>query len=46
MIRAVPAANVGRVETLERLAALRASGAITDEEFAAEKAHVIMNNGT
>ena len=34
----------GHVETLERLAALRASGAITDEEFTAEKTHV-MNNG-
>ena len=33
------------VETLERLAALRDRGAITDEEFAAEKTH-IMNNGT
>ena len=45
---AIPAASAGgsgRVETLERLAALRASGAITDEEFAAEKTHV-MNNGT
>jgi hypothetical protein len=34
-----------RVEMLERLGALRASGVITDEEFAAEKAHV-MNNST
>ena len=45
---AIPAASAtgtGRVDTLERLAALRASGAITDEEFAAEKSHV-MNNGT
>ena len=33
------------VETLERLAALRASGAITNEEFAVEKTRV-MNNGT
>ena len=40
-----PGATGGRVETLERLAALRSSGAITDEEFAAEKAHV-MNNST
>ncbi|HUO71732.1 MAG TPA: SHOCT domain-containing protein [Solirubrobacteraceae bacterium] len=40
-----PAATSGRVETLERLAALRANGTITDEEFTAEKAHV-MNNGT
>jgi Short C-terminal domain len=31
----------GRVEMLERLGALRASGVITDEEFAAEKAHVM-----
>jgi hypothetical protein len=43
--RAAPAPNSGRVETLERLAALRSNGALTDEEFAAEKAHV-MNNGT
>jgi Short C-terminal domain len=43
--RAAPAPNSGRVETLERLAALRASGALTDQEFAAEKAHV-MNNRT
>jgi flagellar biosynthesis component FlhA len=43
--RAAPAPASGRVETLERLAALRSSGAITDEEFAAEKVHV-MNNGT
>jgi Short C-terminal domain len=40
-----PAATSGRVEALERLAALRANGVITDEEFTAEKAHV-MNNGT
>jgi hypothetical protein len=40
-----PAPNSGRVETLERLAALRDRGAITDEEFAAEKTH-LMNNGT
>jgi hypothetical protein len=39
------APSSGRVDTLERLAALRTDGAITDEEFAAEKAHV-MNNGT
>ena len=43
-IAAQSAGGSGRVETLERLAALRASGAITDEEFAAEKTHV-MNNG-
>jgi len=40
-----PAPTGGHVDTLERLAALRAHGSITDEEFAAEKAHV-MNNGT
>jgi Short C-terminal domain len=34
-----------RVETLERLAALRANGVITDAEFVAKKAHV-MNNDT
>ena len=43
-IPATSAGGSGRVETLERLAALRASGAITDEEFKAEKTHV-MNNG-
>ena len=43
--RAPPAATSGRVETLERLAALRASGALTYEEYQAEKTHV-MNNGT
>jgi hypothetical protein len=42
---ATPAAASARVETLERLAALRDSGAITADEFTAEKAHV-MNNGT
>jgi diacylglycerol kinase family enzyme len=41
----VPAATSGRVEMLERLGALRASGVITDEELAAEKAH-LMNNDT
>ena len=41
----VPSLLRGHVETLERLAALRSCGAITDEEFAAEKTHV-MNNGT
>ncbi len=39
-----PASSSGRVETLERLGALRAGGVITDEEFAAEKAYVL-NNG-
>jgi Short C-terminal domain len=34
----------GRVEAIERLAALRDSGAITTDEYQAEKAHV-MNNG-
>jgi hypothetical protein len=43
--RAAPAPASGRVETLERLAALRDRGALTDEEFAAEKTHV-MNSGT
>jgi Short C-terminal domain len=35
------APSSGRVDTLERLGALRASGAITDDEFAAEKAYVM-----
>ncbi|MGZ6692821.1 MAG: SHOCT domain-containing protein [Solirubrobacteraceae bacterium] len=39
------ASSMGRVETLERLAALRDSGAITNDEYQAEKAHV-MRNGT
>ena len=38
-------ANGGRVETHEGLAALRSNGTITDEEFAAEKTHV-MNSST
>jgi Short C-terminal domain len=38
------AGGIGRVETLERLSALRDSGAITTDEYQAEKAHV-MNNG-
>jgi hypothetical protein len=41
---AAPAAPSARVDTLERLAALRDSGAITDEEYQAEKAYA-MNNG-
>ena len=41
---AAPAASSGRVETLERLAALRDRGAISDEEFAAEKAHIMTNS--
>jgi hypothetical protein len=40
-----PAGGTGRVATLERLAALRDRGAITDDEYQAEKTHVI-NNGT
>ena len=40
-----PAAGSGRVETLERLVALRDSGAITNDEYQAEKTHV-MHNGT
>jgi Short C-terminal domain len=40
-----PAADAGRIETLERLAALRDSGAITNDEYQAEKTHV-MSNGT
>jgi hypothetical protein len=36
---------MGRVETLERLATLRDSGAITNDEYQAEKTHVI-NHGT
>ena len=39
-----PAPSMGRVETLERLAALRESGAITNDEYQSEKTHV-MNNG-
>ena len=37
------ASSMGRVETLERLAALRDSGAITDDEYQAEKTHVMSN---
>ncbi len=40
-----PAGTSGRVDTLERLAALRASGALTNDEYQAEKA-TVMNNGT
>ena len=40
-----PASNCGRVDMLERLAALRDRGAITEEEYQAEKAHVT-NNGS
>ncbi len=39
------AAPQGRVDSLERLAALRDRGAITDDEYQAEKTHV-MTNGT
>ena len=35
----------GRVESLERLAALRDRGAITDDEYQAEKTHVMTNGG-
>jgi Short C-terminal domain len=38
---AAPASSIGRVETLERLAALRDSGAITQDEYQAEKAHML-----
>ena len=38
-------ATSNRVETLERLAALRANGALTDDEFAAEKA-LVMNTSS
>ena len=38
-----PAPSMGRVETLERLAALRDSGAITNDEYQAEKTHVMSN---
>ena len=40
-----PDSSLGRVETLERLAALRDSGAITNDEYQVEKTHV-MSNGT
>jgi hypothetical protein len=45
-----PAADVesdnglARVEALERLAALHASGALTDEEFASEKARLLSDD--
>ena len=39
-----PAGSVGRVQTLERLAALKDRGAITNDEYQAEKT-LIMNNG-
>ena len=35
----------GRVDSLERLAALRERGAITDDEYQAEKTHVMTNGG-
>jgi hypothetical protein len=40
-----PDPNSGRVDSLERLAALRDRGAISDDEYAAEKTRVI-NSGT
>ena len=43
MAQAPAAPDSGRVESLERLAALRERGAITDDEYQAEKAHVITN---
>ena len=36
-----PAPESGRVDALERLVALRDSGAISDEEYQSEKAHVL-----
>ena len=39
-----PAGSAGRVQTLERLVALRDSGAITSDEYQAEKT-LVMNNG-
>ena len=42
---AAPPPNGGRVETLERLAALRDRGAITDEEYQDEKT-LVMSKGT
>jgi len=38
-------AGSGRIDALERLVALRDSGALTNQEYIAEKAHV-MTNGT
>jgi hypothetical protein len=40
---APPAPDSGRVDSLERLAALRDRGAITDDEYQAEKTLVINN---
>jgi hypothetical protein len=42
---AAPDPSNGRVDALERLVALRDGGAISDEEYHSEKAHVI-SNGT
>jgi hypothetical protein len=42
---AAPDPSSPRVDTLERLVALRDGGAISDEEYQSEKAHVI-SNGT
>jgi hypothetical protein len=44
-IEPAPAPGMGHVETLERLAALRDRGAITNDEYQAEKTH-IMNTGS
>jgi hypothetical protein len=41
---AAPATNGGRVDMLERLAALRDRGAITNQEYQAEKT-LVMSNG-
>lgn len=37
----VPKDSAEQIERIEKLAALRASGAITDDEFAAMKAHIL-----
>ncbi|WP_336922860.1 SHOCT domain-containing protein [Aquipuribacter sp. SD81] len=38
---AAPASTEDRLQQLERLAALRSSGILTDQEFAAEKARIL-----
>jgi hypothetical protein len=43
MAQPTAAPGSGRVESLERLATLRERGAITDDEYQTEKAHVIHN---
>ena len=42
-VAAAPLSSSGRVETIERLAGLRDRGAITDDEYEAEKTHVLHN---